>query len=811
MFLTKCAVFIAIIQFVSAQKEIITEDNVNYRFFPVKDRTSVSFKVDAHNDAHVALSKHPQFSVPMYEFVIGGWGNTKSVFRRITCLPREKDEAQTPGILNDREYRGFWIRWDNGDILVGREGYDKPFMSWQDPKPSPVTHAGVRTTWGSDGNWKIANGSRYNGGNEQSIDVATKVNAQAQYFPVSGSAMHFKVRARNDVTIELTSQPRQTDPMYEIVIGGWTNSKSVIRKYVCHIVEKDTRQTPEILNNEEFREFWLRWDHGNILVGRGSEAQPFLSWQDPDPVRVAYVGVRTTWGSTGNWKIASGSNKGRDSIDVATDNDVKWQFFPIQGDSLRIRVRASNDATIGLATHPWATDPMYEVVLGGWRNTKSVLRRFCCANPIKAKADTNEILKSGESRGFWVRWDGGNFMAGREGETNPFISWRDPDPFPVAFMGVHAGYGSSGVWEIENTSAKDIIVSNSNEHIPITHIYMPMVCAPTLTRLRQGTACAGQTVFEENFDTLQEDIWEVQQYVPVDHPELPFVTYQRSTVSIKNGYLRIAPKLQENQPGFTHSSMFDALDLYKGCTSAQSSSCYVEAGDHSSVIPPVIGGRIISRSSFAFTYGTVSVRAKLPIGDWIYPEILLESFSKKFVYGTKNSGVLKIACARGNKELKKGSTQYGNKVLYSGPVIDTKCHDSLLVIKNSDKFWGDDFHVYSLKWTPDSLILSVDGEEYARVEPHGSEGLRARLPKACIGPHESGMAPFDDHFYITLGLAAGGHSEFPDAGVTKGNHSKPWKNQASKATLKFWNDIDEWQDTWERPEMLIDYVKVVAL
>ncbi|XP_063360672.1 uncharacterized protein LOC134649773 [Cydia amplana] len=390
-------------------------------------------------------------------------------------------------------------------------------------------------------------------------DVATKIDAQAQYFPVSGSAMHFKVRARNDVTIELTSQPRQTDPMYEIVIGGWSNSKSVIRKYVCHKAEKDERQTPEILNDKEFREFWLRWDHGNILVGRENEAQPFLSWQDPDPVRVAYVGVRTTWGSTGNWKLASGSNKGGDSIDVATENDVKWQFFPIQGDSLRIRVRASNGATIGLATHPWETDPMYEVVLGGWGNTKSVLRRFCCTNPDKAKAETKEILKSGDSRGFWVRWDGGNFMAGREGETKPFISWRDPDPFPVAFMGVHTGHGSNGVWEIENTSAKDVIVSNSNEHI-----FKPMVCASTLTRLRQGTACAGQTVFEENFDTLREDIWEVQHYVPVDHPELPFVSYQRSTVSVKNGYLRIVPKLQQNQPGFTHSSMFDALDLYKG-------------------------------------------------------------------------------------------------------------------------------------------------------------------------------------------------------------------------------------------------------
>ncbi|XP_047984468.1 beta-1,3-glucan-binding protein-like isoform X2 [Leguminivora glycinivorella] len=590
-----------------------------------------------------------------------------------------------------------------------------------------------------------------------------------------------------------------------IIIGGWSNKKSVIRKHVCNILQKDEAQTPQILNNKEFREFWLQWDNGNVLVGREGEAAPFLVWQDPDPMTVAYVGVRTTLGSTGNWVLASGSNKGGDSIDVATPNDEKWQFFPIMGDSLTIKVRASNDANIGLSSHPRETDPLYEVILGGWSNTKSVIRKHCCMNPDKAVSQTNGILNSGESRGFWLNWDKGNFMAGREGETNPFILWQDPDPAPVAFIGVHTGFGSTGVWDIENVSAKDVIVSNSNETIS-----KPAVCAATLTRLRHGDACAGQTVFEENFDYLRHDIWEVQHYVPVDHPELPFVSYQRSTVSVTNGYLRIAPSLQQNQPGFTHSSMFEALNLYKGCTSGQSSSCHLEASDGSSVIPPVIGGRISSRSSFGFTYGIISIRAKLPQGDWLYPEILLESSSKKFVYGTKNSGMLKIACARGNKELMKGSTQYGNKVLYSGPVIDTKCHDSLLVTQTSHKFWGDGFHVYSLKWTPDNLIFSVDGKEYASVESD-SDGLRARLPKTCAGPHEADLAPFDNHFFITLGLAAGGHTEFPDGCVTKDNHPKPWKNQASKATLNFWKDSDVWQDTWERPEMLIDYVKVVAL
>ncbi|XP_061728214.1 beta-1,3-glucan-binding protein-like [Cydia pomonella] len=335
-------------------------------------------------------------------------------------------------------------------------------------------------------------------------------------------------------------------------------------------------------------------------------------------------------------------------------------------------------------------------------------------------------------------------------------------------------------------------------------------CAPTLTRVRGGVACAGQTIFEENFDSLRTDVWQVQQYVPVDHSEHPFVSYQRSAVSVQNGNLRIVPSLQQNQPGFSADSMLDSLDLYKGCTSETSGTCFVQANDGSGIIPPVVSGRITSKPGFAFTYGTVTVRAKLPQGDWLYPEILLEPLMKKFVFGSVNSGVLKIACSRGNKELNSGSTNYGNKVIYSGPVIDTSCHDTLLVKKNSYTFWGDGFHDYSVKWTPERLILSVDGLEYGRIEP-ASNGLRGLLPASCSAVQLTGMAPFDDHFYITLGLAAGGHTEFPDSSLSQNSHEKPWKNQASKAALRFWNDVDAWKATWQQPELLVDYVKVVAL
>ena len=52
---------------------------------------------------------------PITEVFIGGWGNTKSVIRRNKTKP-EKAEEDTPQILDAGEFRGFWIRWNDGVI-----------------------------------------------------------------------------------------------------------------------------------------------------------------------------------------------------------------------------------------------------------------------------------------------------------------------------------------------------------------------------------------------------------------------------------------------------------------------------------------------------------------------------------------------------------------------------------------------------------------------------------------------------------------------------------------------------------------------
>lgn len=106
------------------------------------------------NDAHLALTTNEVAAEPIYEIFLGGWSNTKSVIRKNLQKPDVVEEA-TPGILDGGEFRGFWLRWYDNVISVGREGEAAAFMSYDDPGLFPVRFVGICTGWGATGRWLI--------------------------------------------------------------------------------------------------------------------------------------------------------------------------------------------------------------------------------------------------------------------------------------------------------------------------------------------------------------------------------------------------------------------------------------------------------------------------------------------------------------------------------------------------------------------------------------------------------------------------------------------------------------------------------
>ncbi|XP_066270898.1 C3 and PZP-like alpha-2-macroglobulin domain-containing protein 8 [Branchiostoma lanceolatum] len=139
------------------------------------------------------------------------------------------------------------------------------------------------------------------------IHISTPNKYEYQYVkkPTETTIFTFATKASNDVHLSLSARPTDMPSMYEIVIGGWQNTQSWITrsKQGDHLV---TVPTPEILSWHEFRAFWLSWTDGVIEVGYGIEPTNdslIMTWVDPEPLPVKYIGFSTGWGSLGEFKI----------------------------------------------------------------------------------------------------------------------------------------------------------------------------------------------------------------------------------------------------------------------------------------------------------------------------------------------------------------------------------------------------------------------------------------------------------------------------------------------------------------------------
>lgn len=125
----------------------------------VIDEESIVFKVRACSDVHIGLSRYPGISyVEMYEIVIGGWGNTKSVIR--TSMQQEHPEAELDeaDTVSCDSSRHFWVSWPNGRIAFGRGSHvgSREMLHWTDPNPHEVTAVGITNAADNNGTWEFS-------------------------------------------------------------------------------------------------------------------------------------------------------------------------------------------------------------------------------------------------------------------------------------------------------------------------------------------------------------------------------------------------------------------------------------------------------------------------------------------------------------------------------------------------------------------------------------------------------------------------------------------------------------------------------
>eukprot|EP01047_Picozoa_sp_COSAG01_P017021 COSAG01_NODE_889_length_12914_cov_3.351775_1_plen_4223_part_10 len=117
-------------------------------------------------------------------------------------------------------------------------------------------------------------------------------------------SLYFTVKAANDAHIGFFSDKQSKSEVYEVVLSGWGNTQSAIRKK-SQGSNKVVAATRGMLNSGEARQFWVDVTNGHVRVGKGHSlgANKIMEWQDPFPHIVVSVGVMTGWGSTGAWSI----------------------------------------------------------------------------------------------------------------------------------------------------------------------------------------------------------------------------------------------------------------------------------------------------------------------------------------------------------------------------------------------------------------------------------------------------------------------------------------------------------------------------
>ncbi|XP_059224363.1 uncharacterized protein LOC106095173 [Stomoxys calcitrans] len=319
-------------------RKVKTKDSLKYKFLPVANGL-LRFLVRATNDAQLILTKQNDEGDPKYRMVIGGILNTRSfIYHNQQESPVYS--VSTPSILNGNEYREFWIIWTQFFIAIGQKGSCYPFMSFRDTNLFEVNYIGIRTCNGANGIWKFEE----NPGTICSLGFASdlRLNSESnfvcnaprglqvyetdglvtvstdsgryKFYPISDGIFSFKIRSTHDVRLALTPEPKINYHMYEIFIEAYANNRSTIRQNNDDVVIAFTRG---ILSEEEFHEFWIRWDDSTIAVGCGGESPAFMIYADQNLFPIKFVGLRSE--NEAEWRIpanpfASGTDIPMDDI-----------------------------------------------------------------------------------------------------------------------------------------------------------------------------------------------------------------------------------------------------------------------------------------------------------------------------------------------------------------------------------------------------------------------------------------------------------------------------------------------------------------
>ncbi|XP_055376827.1 gram-negative bacteria-binding protein 3-like [Condylostylus longicornis] len=325
--------------------------------------------------------------------------------------------------------------------------------------------------------------------------------------------------------------------------------------------------------------------------------------------------------------------------------------------------------------------------------------------------------------------------------------------------------------------------------------------------------CKNQLIFEENFNNniLNSSVWKLEHRFSSE-PDYEFVLYHQNSSALKlqNGILKIKPiKLVNHLNNKDISTLKFNFNFGFSCTGEYNTDDCFRNQHYYDILPPMVSAQISTINNFNFKYGKIEIRAKLPKGDWVFPQLWLQPTTYSYGQNDYRSGQMRIAFMQGNNPC----------IVNGGLILGSK--EPLRTYKFCSKIcsytdnWTKDFHLYTLEWKNYSIRLLIDNDEYCNIIP-GENGFHSLkignkvLPNAYQLSKGSNIAPFDKDFHIRIGYGIGGHHDFDDEML-----NKPWKNFNPQSNSKFWKRMenrDDWlSDTDEESELHIDYIKIFSI
>jgi len=204
-----------------------------------------------------------------------------------------------------------------------------------------------------------------------------------------------------------------------------------------------------------------------------------------------------------------------------------------------------------------------------------------------------------------------------------------------------------------------------------------------------------------------------------------------TTLWIDDGLLRIHPVYYSDN---YNGSM-------EGCTNNMEDSCTWSQ--------PVTSARIRTLYSRSWKFGKFEFRAKLPVGDFLWPAIWMLPTDN--VYGSwAASGEIDIVEFRSQEPNVLWNT------LHHGGAWPNNTHTGTGPVPYSKNF-TEDFHVFTLEWTPEYMSWLVDDEEIYELSLNRS-WYSGKGPDPYTGP----LQPFDQDFHIIMNLAIAGNFFLPE-------------------------------------------------